>query len=57
MKAKHNYVGRVIATLLSCGLYAAWWLYNVMTETNEHYDHNWRWEDGLAASVQQLVPA
>jgi hypothetical protein len=57
MKAKHNYVGRVVASILTCGLYSLWWQYNVMTETNQHYDHNWRWEDGLAASVQQLVSA
>ena len=57
MKAKHNYVGRVIATLLTCGIYALWWEYNIMVEANEHYDHNWRWEDALAASVQQLAAA
>jgi hypothetical protein len=54
MKAKHNYVGRIVATILTCGIYALWWEYNVMTETNTHYEHNWRWEDALAASVQQL---
>lgn len=57
MKARHNYVGRVIATLLTCGVYGYFWLYNVMVETNMHYEHNWRWEDGLAASVQQLAAA
>jgi hypothetical protein len=55
MKAKHNYVGRIIATILTCGVYGLFWQYNVMTETNAHYEHNWRWEDGLASSVQQLT--
>ena len=57
MKERHNYVGRVVATLLTCGIYSLWWQYNIMTEANEHYDHNWRWEDALAASVQQLAAA
>jgi hypothetical protein len=55
LKEKHNYVGRIVATVLTCGLYSLWWQYDVMTEGNAHYDHNWRWEDGLAASVQQLA--
>ena len=57
LKNKHNYVGRVIATLFTCGIYLYFWEYNVMTETNAHFEHNWRWEDGLAASVQQLAAA
>jgi hypothetical protein len=57
MKSKHNYGGRIVATILTCGIYALFWQYNVMVETNEHYDHNWAWEDGLAASVQQLAAA
>ena len=57
MKAKHNYVGRIVATILTCGFYALWWLYDVMTEANTHFDHNWAWEDALAASVQQLAAA
>jgi len=57
MKQRHNYVGRVVATLLTCGIYFLWWEYNVMTDANVHYDHNWRWEDSLAASVQQLAAA
>jgi len=57
MKARHNYVGRIVATLLTFGIYSFWWQYDTMTEANEHYDHNWRWEDSLAASVQQLAAA
>jgi hypothetical protein len=54
LKDKHNYVGRVIATIATCGLYSLWWLHDVMVEGNAHFDHNWRWEDALVASVQQL---
>ena len=55
LKGKHNYVGRIIATIATCGIYALWWQYDVMTEGNVHFEHNWRWEDGLVASVQQLA--
>jgi hypothetical protein len=57
LKGKHNYVGRVIATLATCGIYQFWWMYDVMTETNRHYYENWRWEDALAPAVQQLAAA
>jgi hypothetical protein len=57
MKAKHNYVGRNVATILTCGLYSLWWLYDIMNEGNTHFDHNWAWEDGLEASVQRLSAA
>jgi hypothetical protein len=57
LKAPHNYVGRVIATIFSFGIYGFWWEYNVMTEGNQHFEHNWAWEDELAQSVQQLMAA
>jgi hypothetical protein len=57
LKGKHNYVGRIIALLATCGIYGLWWLYDVMVEWNRHFEHNWRWEDGVAASVQSLLPA
>jgi hypothetical protein len=57
LKGRHNYVGRIIATLASCGVYSFFWLYDLMTEGNRHFEHNWRWEDGLAQSVQSLLPS
>jgi hypothetical protein len=57
LKGAHNYVGRIIATLATCGLYFLWWQYDVMTDGNRHFEENWRWEDGLAQSVQQLTAA
>lgn len=56
-KRRHNYVGRVIATLATCGLYALWWLYDLMSEGNRHFEENWRWEDELARAVQTLEAA
>jgi hypothetical protein len=48
----HNYVGRIIATIFSCGIYAWWWLYNVMDDGNRHFRENWAWEDSLAQAIQ-----
>ena len=52
VKRNHNYVGRVIATIVSFGIYAFWWTANVMNEGNAHFYEDWRWEDELAAAVQ-----
>jgi len=47
-----NYVGRVIATIFTCGIYGYFWLYNVMDDGNRHFATNWAWEDSLAQAVQ-----
>jgi hypothetical protein len=57
LKQKHNYVGRIIAIFATCGIYLWWWTYDVMVETNRHFEHNWRWEDDLARGVQSLLAA
>jgi hypothetical protein len=57
LKSKHNYVGRIVATIFTFGIYRFFWEYNVMTETNAHYEQNWAWEDALAVSVQRLDAA
>lgn len=53
----HNYVGRVVAIIMTCGIYALWWEYNIMTETNRHFEKDWVWEDSLAHAVVSLTPA
>jgi hypothetical protein len=55
LKGRHNYVGRIVATIFTCGIYSLWWEYDVMVEGNRHFAHNWHWEDDLAASVQGLI--
>jgi len=55
LKKPHNYVGRVLASVFSCGIYTLWWMYDVMTDGNKHFQENWVWEDALAQSVQQLA--
>ena len=50
-KQRHNYVGRVIALLASCGLYGLWWQYDLMVEGNQNYRHDQAREDALLAAV------
>jgi hypothetical protein len=57
LKGRHNYVARILVTIVTCGIYGFWWLYDVMVEWNRHFEHNWAWEDVVAASVQNLVHA
>jgi Domain of unknown function (DUF4234) len=47
-----NYVGRIIATIFTCGIYGFFWLYNIMDDGNRHFAENWAWEDSLAQAVQ-----
>ncbi len=54
VKGKHNYVGRIIATIFTAGIYSFWWVANLMNQPNEHFRTNWPQEDALAAAVQGL---
>lgn len=54
-KPQHNYVGRIIALVASCGLYALWWTYNLMIEGNEHQRRNWASDDAFWTASAALV--
>jgi hypothetical protein len=54
LKEKHNYAGRIVASIASCGIYLFWWNYDLMKEGNWHMYHCWAWEDGLAQAVYRL---
>jgi hypothetical protein len=56
MKGQHNYAGRIIASIASCGVYFYWWLYNLMDEGNRHFQWNWPWEDALAGAIHNMAP-
>jgi hypothetical protein len=43
----HNYVARVLVTLVTVGIYFLWWTYNIMMDENQHFEENWAWEDSL----------
>jgi len=55
VKGKNNYVGRIIATIVSFGIYLFWWYYNQMNDPNRHFQSNWLQEDELVAAVQQTL--
>jgi hypothetical protein len=51
VKGRHNYAGRIIATIASCGVYHFWWLYDMQVEGNRHIEANWPFEDAVTAAV------
>jgi len=53
-RAKNNYVGRIIATVVSLGFYLFWWFYNQMNDPNVHFESNWPEEDAVVAAVLAL---
>jgi hypothetical protein len=55
LKQRHNYGARIAVSILTCGIYLLWWTYDIMVEGNNHFRHNWSWEDSLAHSTQQLI--
>ncbi|HMD45824.1 MAG TPA: hypothetical protein VKG43_06680 [Acidimicrobiales bacterium] len=50
-KARQNYVGRIVATVVSFGIYGFWWLADVMRQGNAHFEANWAWEDALVGGT------
>ena len=51
MKQPDNYVGRIVATIFSFGIYMYWWYYNQMDVPNKHFAVNWAQEDELLKAV------
>lgn len=54
-KEQHNYVGRIVATVFTLGLYALWWTYDLMVEGNEHQRRNWASDDALWTAAGALA--
>jgi Domain of unknown function (DUF4234) len=55
VKGQQNYVGRIIVTVVTFGIYSFWWYYNMMEEPNRHFHTNWTQEDALVGAVQALL--
>lgn len=51
LKAQHNYAGRIAAVFGTCGIYAYWWLFNLMDEGNRHFARDWAWEDAFVPAA------
>ncbi|HUO49665.1 MAG TPA: DUF4234 domain-containing protein [Acidimicrobiales bacterium] len=54
VKGEDNYVGRIVATVFSLGIYGFWWLYDQMEAPNRNFEGNWPQEDALMAAVGAL---
>jgi hypothetical protein len=54
VKQPDNYVGRIVASIFSFGIYVLWWTYNQMEEPNKHFRVNWAQEDILVNAVQAI---
>lgn len=55
VKAPHNYAGRIIASILTCGIYGLWWEYDLLVEGNRHFEAVWPSEDAIAGAVYRLT--
>jgi hypothetical protein len=54
VKGQDNYAGRIVASILSFGIYFFWWYANQMNDPNRHFLVNWAQEDILVGAVQAL---
>ncbi len=56
VKGKHSYPARIIVTIVTCGIYLYWWLYDMQVEGNAHLVASWPVEDALVAAVSTPTP-
>lgn len=54
---RHNAVGRVMATIVSLGLYGFWWGRDLMLEGNAHFAVNRPFEDEVVSAVGEILAA
>ncbi len=54
VKGQNNYVGRILASIFSLGIYLFWWYYNQMNDPNQHFETNWVQEDALVNAANGL---
>ena len=54
VKAPDNYVGRILATIFSFGIYMFWWSYDMQVDGNRHLEMNWPFDDAVVGAVQAL---
>jgi hypothetical protein len=57
VKGRHNYGGRIVAAIFTCGIYLLWWTYDMQVEGNRHLETNWVWDDALAGAVGSMPGA
>lgn len=54
-KQQHNYLGRIVALLATCGLYSLWWVHDLMVEGNDHQRRSWASDDALWTASAALA--
>jgi hypothetical protein len=54
VKRPDNYVGRILATFFSLGIYMLWWFYNQMDAPNKHFTSDRAQEDQLVTAVNAI---
>lgn len=55
VKGNNNYLGRIVATVFSLGIYLFWWYYNQMNDPNRHFEGNWIQEDAIIGAIRALL--
>ena len=55
VKGRDNYAGRIVASVLTLGIYLFWWYHDQMVVPNRHFQANWPQEDALAHAVEALA--
>jgi hypothetical protein len=54
VKGPDNYVGRIVAAILTFGIYMFWWYYDQMEQPNKHFAHDWAREEELMIAVEKF---
>lgn len=54
VKGQQSYVARVIVSVLTCGIYVFWWIYDMQVDGNRHLEVNWLFDDDVVRAVATL---
>ena len=54
VKGRQNYVARVVVSIVTCGVYSLWWIYDMQVEGNRHLEANWPFDDAVVGAVDAL---
>ena len=54
VKEPDNYLGRIVAAIVTLGIYMFWWYYDQMEAPNKHFASNWANEEELVTAVEKF---
>ncbi len=52
-----NIILYIVLTILTAGLFGIYWLYTLIVDPNNHFDHQVKWEDKLLSSMSKATRA